>query len=243
MLSKIVSGEEAEKVQYQLFTVPSREEIAMIIEEKMRQAQRERIIEDNKDDPVKAAKSEANKILIDAQEKLKAAEVEANILKSRKEKELRLQLEKEYQAKFEQQLQNVQQNYQKTLGELANLKNTLYKNSERQLTDLVFAVTHKVIGFEIQSTPDIVLKMLKKGFEKIKEAKEYEIKVNPVDYETIEKQKDVVGEILKTTGSVRFSKDENIQRGGCHIITEQGEISSEPGRQLEIIMRELSDGA
>jgi flagellar biosynthesis/type III secretory pathway protein FliH len=85
--------------------------------------------------------------------------------------------------------------------------------------------------------------MLKKGFDKIKEAKEYEIKINPVDYEIIAKSKDRVDEMLKTTGTVKFTKDEHVERGGCQIVTEQGEISSEPGKQLDIIKRELSNGA
>ncbi len=52
-----------------------------------------------------------------------------------------------------------------------------------------------------------------------------------------------MGEIVKTSGAVKLTKDEHIERGGCKIVTELGEISSEPGKQLDIIMRELSNGA
>ena len=134
-----------------------------------------------------------------------------------------------------------QQNYFNSLEELATLKQTIYNQLENQLMDLVFSVSHKVIGTEIKTSPGIILTMLKKGFDKIKDAIEYEIKINPADYETIINKKDEIKEILKSPRSVKFTKDEKIERGGCQIITEQGEISSEPVRLLDIIKSELSD--
>ena len=241
MLSKIVSGEEVKKLQVEKFKIPSCKEIELNIEEKKQEAQRKEIIENNKEDPVKATQKEANRILIEAQEKLKEAEAEASLLKIQMEKELRTRLEKEYQGKLQQQVKRVQQNYFRSIEELANLKQIIYNQLENQLMDLVFSVSHKVIGTEIKTSPDILLSMLKKGFDKIKDAIEYEIKINPADYETIINKKDEIKEILKSPGSVKFTKDEKIERGGCKIITEQGEISSEPGKQLDIIKSEIRE--
>ena len=241
MLSKIVRGKEVEKLQLEKFKIPSSKEIELIIEEKIREAQRTEIIESNKEDPVRAAKKEANRILIEAQEKLKEAEAEASLLKIQMEKELRTGLEKEYQEKLQQQVKQAQKNYFNSLEELATLKQIIYNQSENQLMDLVFSVSHKVIDTEIKTSPEILLSMLKKGFAKIKDAVEYEIRINPADYETIINKKDEIKGILKTSGSVKYTKDEQVERGGCQIITEQGEISSEPGKQLDIIKSELSD--
>jgi flagellar assembly protein FliH len=241
MLSKIISREEAKKLQVEKFKIPSCKEIELIIEEKKREAQRKEIIESSKEDPVKTAQKEANRILIEAQEKLKQAEAEASLLKIQMEKELRTRLEKEYQGKLQQHVKQVRQNYFNSLEELATLKQIIYNQLENQLMDLVFSVSHKVIGTEIKTSPGILLTMLKKGFDKIKDAKEYEIKINPADYETIINKKDDIKEILKSPGSVKFTKDEKIERGGCQIITEHGEISSEPGKQLDIIKSEIRE--
>jgi flagellar assembly protein FliH len=241
MLSKILRGEHAKKLTLEEFKLPDSLEIGSLIEEKRREAQRKKIIDDHKEDPVKAAKQEANRILIEAQEKLKEATAEANLFKIQKEKELRTQLEKEFHVKLEQQVNQIQKNYLASLEELAALKQFIYNQLESQLMELVFSISHKVIDSEIKTSPQIILGMLKKGFEKVKDAKEYEVKINPADYDTIIDKKDEIKEILKTSGHIKFKKDENIERGGCQIITPQGEISSEPGKQLDIIMRELSD--
>jgi flagellar assembly protein FliH len=243
MLSKIIEANKINKSELKNFSSPSLEELDLMIADKRREAQRMKIIDENQDDPVKAAKREANRILIEAQDKLKEAGVEAELIKTRKEKEIRMQLEKEYQLKFEQKVDQIQKNYLKSEEELARLKQILYKQSEKQLMDLVFSISRKVIDSEIKTNPDIVLNMLKKGFEKIKDAKEYEIKINPLDFEALSKRKDELGEIVKTSGVIKFTKDEHIERGGCQIVTELGEISSEPGKQLDIIIRELSNGA
>ncbi len=210
MLSKIISAKEVKKLPLEKFKIPSSKEIENIIQEKKQETQRKEIIQSNKDDPVKAARKEADRILIETQEKLKEAE-------------------------------QVRHNYFNSLEELATLKQTIYNQLEKQLVDLVLSISHKVIGTEIKTSPHLLLSMLKKGFEKIKGAKEYEIKINPADYETIISKKNDLKEILETPGSVKFTKDKNIERGGCRIITEQGEISSEPGRLLDITRSKLSD--
>jgi flagellar assembly protein FliH len=241
MLSKIVSNVEIEKFKIEEFKVPSIEEIGFVIEDRKREAQRKKIIDSHKEDPVKAAKKEANRILIEAQEKLKEAEAEASLIKIQTEKQVRTRLEKEYQEKLQQQVKQVQQNYFNALEELASLKQIVYNQLENQLMELVYSISKKVIGSEIKTSPQVIFEMLKKGFSKIKDAKEYEIRINPADYDIITSKKDEIKKTLETSGSIKFIKDEKIERGGCQIVTEQGEISSEPGKQLDIIMRELAD--
>jgi len=123
MSSKIISAKEVEKLQLKKFEIPTPEEIEHIIEEKNREAQRKEIIESNKQDPVGAARKEANRILIEAREKLKQAETEASLLKIQMEKELRAQLEKEYREKLQQQLKQARQNYFKSLDDKGRSSN------------------------------------------------------------------------------------------------------------------------
>jgi flagellar assembly protein FliH len=241
MLSKIVSGEKVETLELMEYHVPTPEQVDDIIEDRKHEMQRRRIVHESIDDPLKAAKDEANKILSEAQDKLKNAKVEALTLKARQEKEIRKQLEQEYQKKLETQLAKLTENYQNTIETLGTLQQLMYQKNEKELVDLVFSITRKIIGDEIKTTPEIVIGMLQKGFEKIKEAREFNIKLHPDDYEMVLKQKAQLKEMLKTSGSIEFQKDESVERGGCKILTDSGEISSEPGKQLEIIMKELAD--
>jgi flagellar assembly protein FliH len=231
MLSKIHRGEKVKELALETFNIPDSQEIGLMVEEKRRKAQRKRMSENHNDDPLRAAKQEANRILNDARKKLNEAAAEANLLKIQQEKELRTQLEKEYQVKLEQQVSQIQQNYFNSLEELTTLKQLIYNQLENQLMDLVLSISRKVIDTEIKTSPEIILGMLEKGFARIKETKEYEIKINPGDYDTIIGKKDKANEILKNPGHIKFKKDENIEQGGCRIITPQGELPSESGKQ------------
>lgn len=197
MLSRIFKAKEIEKLQIEKFNIPSASEIQPVLEKKKQEMQRKNVTDADKDESPMAAEKESDRILIEVREKLKAAEAEDNLLKTR---------------------------------------------LENQMVELVFSVCHKVIGDEIKTSPEVVLKMLKKGLDKIKAAKEYEIKVNPTDYDFFINWKDEIKQTLKNPGSIKFTKDKKIEEGGCQIITREEEISTEPGKQLDIIKRAREKG-
>ncbi len=243
MLSKIVKSDDTEDMGLQPYRPPSPEEVDGILEERSREAKRLKIIDNSPTDPLKAAKKEANVILAQAQDKLKEAQVEAKAMVSRQERDIRQKLEKEFQVKLENRLKDLKQQYQDTLEALVTLKQNLFKNSEQEMMELVFAVVKKIIGDEIRSSPEIVISLLQKGFEKLKEAKEIVIHLNSMDYDLLMKEKDRLKEVLQTSGTIDFVQDDSIKMGGCLINSENGEISMEPGKMLDIIMKELSDAA
>ncbi len=242
MLSKIVSSDNVQTLDIQPFVIPSEFEVEQIIDDKKREAKRRKIVDSNKDDPIQAAKKEANLILLEADKKIKDAELEAETIKIRKEKEFRAQLEQEYMVKMEKELKSLRQNYIESLETLAKLKKILFMQSEKEFMELIFSIARKVVGDEIETSPQVVMQMLQKGFERLKDANEFEIKVHPLDYDVLLKDKEILKDIISTSGTVKFTKDESVERGGCRIVTESGEISSEPGTQLDIIIKELANG-
>ncbi len=240
MLSEVIEKEKLENKDIKKFEYMDYTHLKEILEEKKREFEREKIIEENKDDPVSAAKKTANIILKEAQEKLKDAEIQAGLILREKEKELREKLEKEYREKLENELNTLKQKYIKSIEELIFVKESVYIKTEKQLMNLIMGIAKKIIGDEIKTRPDVVINMLKKGFEKIKDSDFYEIRINPYDYEYIANNKGKIKEILNRK-NVRFIEDETIEKGGCKIITNSGEISSEPGEQLDVILEELKD--
>ncbi len=243
MLSKIVDAEKAEGLVLEKFVLPSMQEVDQIITEKKNEAKRGKILDTHKEDPLQAARKEANQIMVEAQEKLKAAELEANAMKMRQEKAIRAQLEKEFGARLETELRNAAQNYQGAIEAVLTLKDHVYKRSEQELMALVFSITKKIIGDQIETSPQVVLSMLQKGFMKLRDAKQYEIKTNPADYELLMQQKAHLKETLNISGDITLTADDSIQRGGVHILSESGEVAADPGKQLDIIMKELFDGS
>lgn len=241
MLSKVIRAGETGKLGLRPYAAPSIEEIDRVLEQRTLDLKRRNFLEEYKHDPLAAARKEADLILINAQEKLKAAQMEAVALKTRQEKEIRALLEKEFQAKMDAELANIRKNSLEALTELAKLKEIVYYQNEEELMELAISITRKVIGDELKTSPQLIKGMLQRGFEKIKDGRQFEIKLNPFDYEVLSKEKGGLNELLKISGTIHFTKDENVERGGCKIIADSGVISSEPGKQLDIILKELLD--
>jgi flagellar assembly protein FliH len=241
MLSKVVPSKDASQLEVQEYVLPTSEDVEGILEVRKQEAKRRKILDEHKDDPMAAAQKEANRILVEAQEKLNEAKLEASALKVRQEKEIRSQMEKEFQTKLEAGLRDLKQNYLSTIENMAKLKEVIYQQSEKELIELVYCIARKVLGDEIKTSPRLVMGMLKKGFEKIKEAKKYDIRIHPGDYDMLTKEKENLKQLLKISGTVNFTKDESVERGGCRIVTDSGEVSVEPGKQVDTIIKELSD--
>ncbi len=240
MLSRIwKKGEVSPGLGVQPYRYPTLEEMRVRIEERRREHERQRIIDGGHDDPVAVAKREAGRILAEAQEKAHSLETETSLACVRMESEMRARLENEFQSRVKTEAETLQKRFADSLSEMAELKDLIYQESEDEILNLAYTVIKKIIGEEVKTSPNTILNMLRKGFEKIKEAGKYEIRINPEDYDVLLASKDRVKEVLGAHGVIKFIKDEAVERGGCKIITETGEVSSEPGQQLEVIIKEL----
>lgn len=240
MLSRVWKEQDAKPGSgVQPYRYPTLEETRAHIEERRREHERQRIIEAGHDDPVAVAKREAGRILAEAQERAKNLETEAALTRERVENEVRTRLEKEFQGRVEAEAEKMKKSFADSLVELAELKDTIYGESEDELLNLAYTIIKRIIGDEVKTSPNTILNMLRKGFEKIKEAGKYDIRINPDDYDVLLASKERVKEVLGAHGAIKFIKDEAVERGGCKIITETGEVSSEPSQQLGVIIKEL----
>jgi flagellar assembly protein FliH len=240
MLSKIVPASEQEPGCIRPYACMSSAEINLLVERKKRENERKQIIESNPDDPVRAARDEAHRIMREAQEKMKEAELEAVVLKGRIEKEVRERMGKEYQQKLGSEMEGVRRSFQETLVEMGKVREQMVTAMESDLLNLVFTITRKIMGEEVKTDPDVVLRMLRKGFEQLKDASRFEIHVHPDDYQWMMTQQGELKGIPLSSGSFKLIKDTSVEKGGCRIVSDSGEVSTEPSRQLEVIIKELS---
>jgi len=242
MLSEVIPSDSLNDKNYKRYVPPSTSEVSELIENNREKNDREVFIEEHKDDPESAAKKRADEILAIAQEKYKSLELEANTLKIKVENEIRQQLLNEFEGKLQEAVKDVSGNYFDSIKRLNILKKKIYDNSEQELLKLVFQITEKVIGNEIKSNPEIVIEMLRKGFERVRNSDQYEIRVHPADFEMISNNKDRLEDIIKSGSEIRFIKSDKIERGGCIIKTGIGEVITEPSKQLDTIKKDILGG-
>jgi len=239
MLSEIITADRIKEEGIEKFIPPLPSEVSEIIEVNRKKREREIFIEKHSDDPENAAKKKADEILALAQEKYKSMELEAQTLKIKAEKEITQKLTDEFDEKLNESVKKVSQNFLNSLDELNFLKKTIYENSEKKLLQLVFQIVEKIIGKEIKTNPEIVLDMLRKGFERVKNIDECEIRINPEDFKILADNKGKIEDIVKSGVEIKFIKSDKVERGGCVIKTGMGEVIAEPLKQLETVKQEV----
>lgn len=239
MLSEVLKTEKTETQMISSFTIPSIDELANIIEERKNAVQREAIIDAGGSDPVASAKTEANRILLEAQQIYKEKELEANVLKNRQEQEIRERLEAEFSTRVDTAAAEYVQQLSSSVQDLMGAKNSVYNETREQLMNLVFVISEKIVGEIVDKEPDRIIGMIEKGFQKISGALNVKVIINPYDSERIDGEK--LRKVFADCTSVSIETDANIEVGGAKIESELGDVSTEPGYLMNVIKEELMD--
>jgi flagellar assembly protein FliH len=133
------------------------------------------------------------------------------------------------------------ENIESILIELKQLKEEIPKQYEKEILDLIFVITKKIIYREIASDEtalkDTILNALHFAVEKSKVI----LSVNPEDFNYVEKLRTQLFAEVKDLKSISISSDPSITRGGCFLETPHGDIDSTVETQLKKIYQSLED--
>ncbi len=239
MLSKVHKKNSVGANNVEKFIPPDPDRLRDLVEEKRQTAERERILQAAGNDPLGAAKREAHRILQEAQEKLKEAEVEAALIIQKKEEEWRIKKQSEMEKEIQLRIAEIKENYYRSIEELIKVREQLFKESKKELLELVFSIAKKVLQAELSVNPQHILTMLESGFVKLKGAHKFQVFIHPEDYKVIASRLELLQDLGGQSAEINLIPDEHIERGGCRIVSEKGEITTELSRQLEVIRKEL----
>jgi flagellar assembly protein FliH len=114
--------------------------------------------------------------------------------------------------------------YAESLLEVEQLKRSLYAQSEQELVKLAIEVAKKIVHREIRADRDIIQTLVRVALSHIGEKSAVTVLLNPVDYAYLLEQR---AELSQTEGrDISLLADKSIERGGCLIQTECGDIDA-----------------
>jgi flagellar assembly protein FliH len=216
-----IAQEEADKIKKEAERVAFEE-----VKRKNNQAQRIR----------QEAEDEAKRILEEARKQ--ASDLEAEI-RSRVER-----VEKEAQGKgFEEgreqgykegrgEAERLIENLQRIITTAIERRNQIIEESETQVINLVLLIAKKVIKVISENQKNVVINNVVQALRKLKSRGEVVIRVNLADLELTSAH---VGDFLKMVENVKsitVLEDSSVDRGGCIIETDFGQIDARISSQL-----------
>jgi flagellar assembly protein FliH len=126
--------------------------------------------------------------------------------------------------------------FQRSLEELARLRERGIKDNELEIIDLALDVARKIIGSELASDPQTVAKVIRNALSRVRVREGVSVRVNPEDH------------VLLSQGTpdfleaVKLVPDPDVARGGAVIESSTGNLDAQIEEQLAEIEKSLKKG-
>lgn len=175
----------------------------------------------------------------EAEDILKQAQEKANLLEREAYENGFAQGEKDGIELGEKKVLKVTENIENFFIEMSQLKKEIIKQYEKGILDLIFAIAEKIVHRKIESDEGIVKDIVLKAFELASEKSKIMLRVNPEDFDYIERLKPEFFSKFKELKSIMVTSDPSITRGGCFLETPYGDLDATVETQLEKIYQSL----
>jgi flagellar biosynthesis/type III secretory pathway protein FliH len=124
----------------------------------------------------------------------------------------------------EKKVEAVMRRYSDAIFEVSKLRSFLYAQVEREVVKLAVEVAKKIIHREINADPEIIQTLVRVALGHVAEKSAVTIHLNPADYSYLLGQR---AELSQAEGrDIALLADKSIERGGCLIQTECGDIDA-----------------
>jgi len=122
------------------------------------------------------------------------------------------------------------------IKELTSLKETITKELEPQMVELVFSIARRVIRKELTMNPDEIVAMAKEALTRLGKTGQIIIKIQPSLFDLFMKHKPELTEIYQ---DILFEIDPSVAQDGCIIVGQTEDIITDVDEQLKNLIQDL----
>lgn len=113
--------------------------------------------------------------------------------------------------------------------------------AERQIAEIIFSVAGKILPQHFLDVPQIILPMVKKALDKIKDQEGIVIRVSPDNYEFVIMAKNEFQAMLTGNEPLQVQADPSLGMGDCIIDSLSGSVDARLQTQLELIKKSVQE--
>jgi flagellar assembly protein FliH len=179
---------------------------------------------------VKEAQAKAKKLIEDAKQYCQQLQSTAEREGFEQGKNLGLEAGKQEAGALMQQAMTL-------INRILEERRKVYEEVEPQVADLALKIAEKIINTEVTLNNEIVLNLIKSNLDKIRDREEIIIRVSQDDYPYVKEHEDDLRRMLDGVKKFRIEADGVIDKGGCMLETNLGNLDSRIDFQLEIMKK------
>jgi len=199
---------------------------------------------------IKESKAQANieieKIKQEAQKVLDEAKIEAKEIIESAEKKSQEIIEENRKQGYEQgyedgfnkgseEVKHLIERLHKIISEVIAKRQEIIEGTEYQIVSIVLLIVKKIIKIITENQKTVIINNVVEALKKVKGSKNVIIRVNLDDIAMATKHKEDFIRMIEGLEGIQFLEDSSIERGGCIIETDFGEIDARISLQLKEI--------
>lgn len=127
--------------------------------------------------------------------------------------------------------------------EFVKREEEVLKTSEGEMLKAVILIAEKIVQKISREDKVLCLHLIREAAKKIKDTQEVVLRVNPADYEIINKEKNKIIELLKGVENLKIIADEEVHSGGVVLETGEGKIDADISSQMQEIKKSLQSNS
>lgn len=130
------------------------------------------------------------------------------------------------------QIEMVIDRLREVTSKIVQKRQDILSGSESQMVGLVLLIARKVIKILTKESKEIVVENVRRALELVRKRGEVTIRINPTDLNLATDELKKITDTIEHDGLINFIVDNLIERGGCLIETEFGEIDARIHSQI-----------
>jgi len=122
---------------------------------------------------------------------------------------------------------------------IEKMREEIFRNIESVVVEMSISIAKKIVYEITENEREVVVTTAREAIKKASDREMIKIKINPVDYETLNKNRTALLKSLDGIKSIVIEEDPAIQPGGCLVETNQGDIDGRIDSQMRVIEDEI----
>jgi flagellar assembly protein FliH len=188
---------------------------------------------------IEKLKQEAQKILdeakLEAKQIIEAAEQKSEEIIEQNKKQGYDQGYEDGFAKGADEVKHLIERLHKIISEVIAKRQEIIEGTEYQVISIVLLIVKKIIKIITENQKTVIINNVVEALKKVKGSKNVIIRVNLDDIAMVTKHKEDFIRMIEGLEGIQFLEDSSIERGGCIIETDFGEIDARISLQLKEI--------
>lgn len=169
--------------------------------------------------------------LVEADEVLKQATEEAIAYRLDIARDCEVLKEQAEEAGFEAGLQK----WNEQLRFLENEITKVRREMEKSVISLALAAVKKIIGKELETRPQTIVDIISTSLKGVTQHRRITLYVNKLELEYVEAERTQIKNLFEHLDSLSIEAAEDVEPGGCRIVTEVGIINAKLENQLKAL--------